>query len=98
MEVFDFIVDEQGDLLFKGGDIALDESTLLHQRDLLLAYPGEFRQHPIIGVAIRQELNDNVGADEMRQRVQREMERDGMRVAKLYVSDEGDIQMEAEYG
>lgn len=97
MEVFDFIVGDDGDLVFKNGDIELGESTLLHQRDLLLAYPGEFRQYPIIGAAIRQELNNNIGADELRQRIQREMERDGMRVGKLDVDETGNIDIEAEY-
>lgn len=98
MEVFDFVVDQDGDLLFKGGDIALGESTLLHQRDLLLAYPGDFRQHPTIGVAIRRELNNTIGRDEIRSRIRREMEQDGQRIERLDVDGQGNIDIIAEYG
>lgn len=97
MEVFDFIVGEDGDLFFKGGDLSFGESTEQHQRDLMLAMPGEFRQWPLIGAGIRTELLNSISPDELRIAIQREMERDGMRVVKLNVRGES-INLEGHYG
>jgi hypothetical protein len=97
MEVFDFIFDEDGDLFVQGGDLALGESTLDHQRDLILAAKGDFRQWPLIGVAIRTELLNAIGPSDIRVAIQREMERDGMAVSKLVVTNELDIDLVASY-
>lgn len=97
MEVFDFITGDDGDILFKDGDLAIGESTEHHQRDLLLAMPGDFRQHPTVGVGIRMELNNSITQDELRIALQREMERDGMVVASVVVRGE-DIDIKGSYG
>jgi hypothetical protein len=96
MEVFDFLFDEDGDLAFEGGDIKYGESTLQHQRDLLLAEKGSIRQFPLVGVGIRTQLLNTATADEIRVAIQRELENDGMVVEKLLVDGE-DIDLEASY-
>lgn len=97
MLVFDFILDLDDDILFKDGDLAIGESTELHQRDLVVAMPGEFRQWPTIGAGIRTELLNSITPDEIRVALQRELERDGLRVARLLVKG-GGIEIDASYG
>jgi hypothetical protein len=96
MEVFDFLFGADGDLAIDNGDLAFGESTLQHQRDLLLATKGSFRQFPLVGVGIRLELLNTATADEVRVAIQRELEQDGMKVQKLLVRGE-DIDLEASY-
>lgn len=96
MEVFDFIVGDDGDLFIKNGDLAFGESTEQHQRDLVLAMPGEFRQSPLIGCGIRTELLNSIAPDELRIAIQREFERDGMQVVRLAVNGDA-ISIDAHY-
>ncbi|MEO8589493.1 MAG: hypothetical protein ABI432_09005 [Flavobacteriales bacterium] len=97
MEVFDFTFDDTGDLFIKNGDLGYGESTLEHQRDLLIAVPGDIRQFPLIGVGLRMEMLNSVGPDEIRLAIQREMERDGMQVTKLEVVESEQITLNAAY-
>lgn len=97
MEVFDFILNDSGDLQFRLGDLMVDESTQQHQRDLLLAVPGDIRQFPLIGAGIRMELLNNITPDELRIAIQREMERDGMEVTRLRIDTAGNMELEAHY-
>lgn len=98
MEVFDFLSDENDDLYIVDGDLAFGESTLQHQRDLLLIQPGELRQFPRIGAGIHRELLNSASPDDMRVIIQREMEADGMIVDKLTVTKEFDVELIAHYG
>ena len=98
MEVFDFIVDSNGDLFIQDGDLAFGESTLHHQRDLLIAQKGDFKQWPLIGVGINLELLNTVGPDELRVNIQREMEQDGMRIKQLRILADYNIDLIAYYG
>ncbi|HRF82633.1 MAG TPA: hypothetical protein PL070_21410 [Flavobacteriales bacterium] len=98
MEVFDFLSDQDDDLYIEDGDLAFGESTLQHQRDLLLIQPGELRQFPLIGAGIHRELLNSAGPDELRVVIQREMERDGMVVDRLSITRDYDVELVAHYG
>lgn len=97
MEVFDILLDEDSDLQVANGDFVVGESTMQHQRDLLIAVPGDIRQFPLIGAGIRMELLDNVSRTELRMSIQREMERDGMRVSVLRIDVDGNVELQANY-
>ncbi len=96
-DVFDFLEGADGDLAIKGGDLAFGESTLQHQRDLLVAVPGEFKQTPWIGVGLKTSLLDEESPASLRQRIQRNMERDGMRIGRLRILDRYTIDLQATY-
>lgn len=102
MEVHDFLFGEDGDLAFFAGDLLFGESTQQHQRDILIADKGDVRPAPLLGVGIRRSLNDAIGAEELRAIIQREMERDGMRVRRLHLAgsslENSNIDLEASYG
>lgn len=97
MEVFDFILDDTGDLVMASGDLVVDESTLGHQRDLLLANKGDFRQFPLIGVGVERELLNDIGPSDLRVMIQREFERDGMLIDRLRVTGELEVDIVARY-
>ena len=79
----DILFDTDGDLLFVAGDIAYGESTLQHQRDLLLARKGDYRNVPTVGVGIADYLNDDE-VEDMQRAISREFGQDGMQVDKVF--------------
>lgn len=97
MEVHDFILGDDMDLSIVDGDLDFGESTLEHQRDILLAQKGSFRQVPLVGVGITTELLNDQNEDEFRRTVQEQMELDGMKVARLVVTAPGSFDLNTRY-
>lgn len=97
MEVHDWLLGEDLDLAIQDGDFVYGESTEEHQRDLLLATKGSFRQSPTIGVGVSQMLLDNASNESLTRLIQQEMERDGMTVDHLTVTSLGTVEMTATY-
>lgn len=98
--VRDFLFDANGDLWFDAGDIVVGESTLQHVRDILVAEKGDFTQFPLIGAGIFREVLNSEGEAGIRLIIQREMERDGLRVHRLRIEgglEPGAIDLEASY-
>lgn len=98
MEAFDFLLGEEFDLAIDAdGDFVFGESTLEHQRDLLLAPKGSFRQEPTIGVGLRTMLLDNAANEDIRRIIQEQLELDGMHVSTLEVNSLENIAIDARY-
>jgi len=98
MKVFDYIEDEDGDLeIGSDGDFVVDESTLQHQKDLLIAHKGEYKQNPTVGVGISDFLLGDSSEAEFKKAVQREFEEDGMEVREIRVGDFTSVDIDAEY-
>jgi hypothetical protein len=91
----DFLLDNDFDLLFVGGDLVIGQSDLQHQELLLLTEKGINREFPTCGVGIQTELNDE-RPEGLKVRIKREFERDGMRVEKVNIQN-GTFQIEAYY-
>lgn len=82
-EVFDILTGENG-LVIKNGDIAIGESTLQHQTDLLLTHKGELKHTPDAGVGLAQFLLDEgESEDKVTAAITEEFERDGMVVNSI---------------
>ena len=96
MTVFDLLLDEDLDLAIVRGDVVVGESTLQHQALLLLSNKGEWRESPTVGVGLNRYLLEDAPADELRQVIRKELERDGQRVGRIEVS-EGMPAIEASY-
>lgn len=93
---FDILIDEDGDLLFKDGDLVIGESTRQHQKLLLLIEKGELRQFPTHCVGVRTWINDDVNFADLKLEIKREFERDGMTVSKITLNSQV-VQTEASY-
>ena len=73
---------ETGDLLFINGDIVYGESTKQHQRDILLAQPGDYKNAPDATIGISQYVNDD-DPDAMLEDIRVKFRKDGMDVQEL---------------
>ena len=92
----DIILNDNLDLKTRNGDFEVSESTLQHQKLLLLAQKGEWREYPRVGIGIQNYIEDDALGD-LYQEIQKQYTRDGMQIDKLRVLQDGKIDVEAEY-
>lgn len=92
----DFLLGADDDLQIKYGDFVLGDATEQHQKHLLLANKGEFRQSPVVGVGLENYLNDDA-IDDLASVIKAQFELDGMDVEKVNVFDNGLTEIKAKY-
>jgi hypothetical protein len=92
----DVLLGNDLDLVFRNGDLVVGESTEQHQQLLLLNDKGHIKHAPIAGVGIGGYLNDdNLG--ELHGEIQQQFERDGLRITKLKIFENGRLEINAGY-
>ena len=92
----DIVQTETGDIDLSAGDLRYGESTAQHQRDILIAGQGDFKESPTVGVGSARYLNDNLPDDYLRQ-VRKQMQQDGMTVQRIAYGADGELTIKAEY-
>lgn len=92
----DFLLDDNFDLLIVDGDLVVGESSAQHQRILLLADKGEFKDVPMRGVGARRYLEDHT-PDNLAREIRTEFAADGMTVNKIQIASDLTIQVDANY-
>lgn len=95
-KVTDILLDSNNDLKIENGDFVMGDSTEQHQKCLLLAAKGDYKQFPLIGVDVFNWLNDDRPEDMMRE-VRIQFSNDGMRVNKMDVNYPSNIKIDATY-
>lgn len=73
---------EDGDIDITSGDILYSESTSQHQKDILLADKGHYKESPETGVGAVNYINDT-DQENFYRAVRKELTRDGMKVTKV---------------
>lgn len=92
----DLLLDTDGDILIESGDLAIGNSDLQHQHDILRAHKGSYKEHPEIGVGIIDDVNNDNPNDLLR-RIRANFEYDGMTVQSLKIKDNGNLAIDASY-
>jgi hypothetical protein len=92
----DFLLDENLDLLIIDGDLVTGESTAQHQKMLILADKGEFKDVPMRGVGARRYLEDHT-PENLAREIRQEFSADGMKVNKIQITSDLTIQVDAKY-
>jgi len=92
---FDILTDESGDLASEKGDFAVGDATQQHQRDLLVAGEGEYKQSPLVGVGIIGFIDDE-GPSELVRKIRSQYIMDGMDVTGINHNGQ-ELRVEAEY-
>lgn len=57
MNAQDFLLDDNGDLLIVDDDVVMGPSDEQHIQDILVSYPGEWKQNPLCGVNLKRGVN-----------------------------------------
>lgn len=87
---------DSGDLDFSAGDLLYVESDGQHQKDLLMARKGHYKEHPGIGVGIEDYVNET-DPEELLRTIKKEFSADGMKVNKVTLNALGEIETDAYY-
>lgn len=94
MEAIDLLMDDIGDELLINDDLVLSPSDDQHISDILVSYPGEWKQSPLCGVYIRRSLNGSLDGT-IRRDVRLQLEADGYKVKNITFSD-SELNIDAE--
>lgn len=70
------------DIELSDGSMAVDEVTEQNQYLLLKTHPGEWKEHPIVGVGIDDLVNDH-DLDKWKRAISEALEQDGQMIEKL---------------
>jgi hypothetical protein len=92
----DFRQKSDGDIDLSGGDLHVVESTIAHQRDLILAGMGELKHSPTTGVGIIDFLNEE-SPEAMLRTVRKKFIQDGMTVNSVKQNAAGQLEVDAFY-
>lgn len=92
----DFVLNENNDLVTNDGDFVVGESTYQHQKHLLLAEKGDYKQFPTAGVASKKYL-ERESPDEYARAIRQEFVADGMNVTTLTILENLELSIDAEY-
>lgn len=90
----DFIIND--DLEIENGDLLIGLSDGQHQKHILIAEKGEYKQFPELGVGILNLLNSE-DASAMLIAAKRNFEYDRMRVKELRFTDDNTLIVDAPY-
>ncbi|WP_297096366.1 hypothetical protein [uncultured Draconibacterium sp.] len=94
--MIDFRQNTEGDIDLSKGDIGYVESTVAHQRDLIITGIGELKFAPLAGVGIHDFLNDENPADMLRM-VRKKFIQDGQTVNSVKLDASGGLEVDAYY-
>lgn len=92
--VKDILTDDSGDLIIENGDFKVDYSDYQHIRDTTIAAPGHYKQWPLHGVNVRNEVNGVIDG-EFRKRERMHLESDGYNVKSIKEVN-GTLEVDAE--
>ena len=73
----DFALTDDQALIFKNGDLVINESDQQHIADTLNANPGWWKEFPTDGVGIINYKNSAGGAQQLARKIKIELEKDG---------------------
>lgn len=91
----DIAYTKDGDIQLETGDVVYIGSTGQHQRDILIANKGCYKESPAVGVGILGYLQDTDPENLLRS-IRKEFTKDGMKV-KSVGTENGQIKVDAEY-
>lgn len=94
--MIDFRQNINGDIDLSGGDVHYVESTVAHQRDLLLTGMGELKHSPVSGTGVHDFIDDETPEAMMRM-ARRKFIQDGMTVNSIAIDSDGQLVIDAYY-
>ncbi len=83
-------------LAFENGDFKVGRSDEQHQKHILQAHKGDFKQFPELGVGITDYLNDDEPTS-MLIAIKKQMQYDGMQVKNVRIDTSGKLMIDGHY-
>ena len=79
----DILIDENGNLVFKDGDIVAGNAALQHINAILNAAPGNFRKFPTLGANLGKEIDAPTDARKLERDISIALSLDGYQLIEL---------------
>ncbi len=92
----DILLDTKGDLSFQNGDVVIGYSDNQHQKHILIANKGEYREFPELGVGIEQILDDDDYISVLIE-AKKNLEYDGMKINNIKFEENGNLNIDGYY-
>ena len=73
----DILFDDSGDLLIANGDFRTGDSTLQEVEDIIMSYPGWWKQFPLLGCAAPNYINSPGTGQQLRNTISQQLKLDG---------------------
>jgi hypothetical protein len=91
-EVKDIRVDDTNDVEFRNGDFFVGASDVQHVDHIIEAFPGHFKQFPLMGVGVSSYRNSSGTKQQLENAIRLNMEADGYNVNGVdIITDNGII-------
>lgn len=87
---------EDGDIDLSNRDLQYVHSDEQHQKDILLAQKGHYKEHPGLGVGIADYTNET-DPESLLRSIRKEFSTDGMKVSRVTITDTGELEINARY-
>ena len=84
----DLLLDTNGDLLIKNGDLVIDDSFYQEVGILLKSAPGEFKSYPLFGVDLAAFVNDETQSITLKSKVKEQLKYDGKTLKTFEIKNE----------
>ena len=92
----DILLDDDFFPILTDGDFTVGESTYQHQKILLFADKGQFKDNPTTGVGSRRFLESSK-PDDFAREIRQEFSADGMIVNSINIADNLELTIDAQY-
>ena len=89
------IIFESDDLVIFNGDLKVIESDQMHIEHILRAEKGHFREQPLLGVGIENNLNGPISQSQLKQDIKIQLIKDNYAVKQILVNEEFEISVNA---
>ena len=87
---------DNGDIDLSNRDLQYANSDEQHQKDILLAQKGYYKEHPELGVGIADFTNET-DPESLLRSIKKEFSTDGMKVSRVTISATGELEINARY-
>lgn len=84
------------DVAILNGDFVVGDATKQHQELLLSTAPGDWKQHPVVGVGLVNFIDDE-SPEGMLREIRQQFTKDGMRITNLKATSVATIEVTAVY-
>lgn len=92
----DILLDQEANVVLRGGDFALGNPNQQNQLLLLLSDKGDWKENPRVGVGLNSWLVDE-DPDDLYREIREQFIGDGLKVKGVKVMDGGKVMIDANY-
>ena len=95
--IFESIPNTQKEALqISGGDFVVKASDQMHIQHILKAYPGQFYQHPLVGLGVRDYQAASVNPQRLKQAIKTQLKADNIITKEIQINEDFVVNIDAE--